>query len=283
MPVIRTSIVVVLLTGLALVAPSGAVAAINLTSTGGVTTIIADPGTADQLNVQQSTCVGGGPSCSGTAVRVDSETTPLVAPAGQGCFISTRNGYSQGICPASTTIDVDTGDGDDVFSASENARALPPVWNISLGDGNDTTEFIETDGINTIDGGPGDDTIDGENIVYGGDGNDTLTGETLNGGPGNDLLTTPKKTGGDYKVGPWHGDEGNDILKGNDKTPFDDKLFGDDGKDKLFGGAGRDILNGGADKDTCDGGPVGDKNKSKADIARGCEKATDVYVKPKKK
>ncbi len=176
MPIVRTSLLAILLTGAALAAPSSALAAINLSSAGGVTTITADPGTADHLNVQQSTCTGGGLDCYGTAVRVDSDTTPLVATQGGGCFIYTRNGFSQGICPASTTINVDTGDGDDIVSASENARAPPPVWNINLGDGNDTTEYIETDGINTIDGGPGDDTIDGENIIFGGDGNDTPHG-----------------------------------------------------------------------------------------------------------
>lgn len=283
MPKHRHPLPVLALTGaVCLVGAAHASAAINVSSAGGIATVTAEPGTADEIFVQQSTVNGGNPLTAGTKVRVNSDTTPLVA--GAGCTkISYPDGSSQVVCDLATTINVDAGDGDDTVGASENARALPPTFNINLGDGNDLVEGIETDGPNAIDGGPGDDTIDMGDTVFGGEGNDVIAGEILNGGEGNDQLSTPKKTGGDYKVGAWHGDEGNDVLQGSERSPFDDVLFGDDGKDKLYGGAGRDKLNGGADKDYCDGGPVGDKKKKKADTAKACETAVDVYVKPKKK
>ena len=153
-----------------------------------------------------------------------------------------------------------------------------------LGGAGDDTIIFSVDGVQlaggtgTIDGGPGQNTIDYRgyttsvtvdleagtatgtasviNIqhVVGGSGPDTLTGDsnvnqikgqagadTLNGGGGNDTLL-----GGDDND-TLNGGEGADILNGN---AGQDQLFGDAGNDQLDGDEDNDTLNGGLGEDT---------------------------------
>jgi hypothetical protein len=88
----------------------------------------------------------------------------------------------------------------------------------SLGDGNDRfRESVDTASFRSIsvDGGPGDDTLEGDqaiDIIHGGDGNDTIAGGSS-----------------------------------------DDQLFGDAGDDKVTGGPHGDALSGGPGRDVLEG------------------------------
>ncbi len=112
-----------------------------------------------------------------------------------------------------------------------------------------------TDGMDKIDGGPGDDEL------FGGGGNDTIGGEEGNdkicGNGGHDqlegdALDANEAASGDDDLfgGPGHdqlfGRYGHDLLFGDDGN---DALFGDDGPDDLIGGGGRDVLIGGFGRD----------------------------------
>ena len=112
-----------------------------------------------------------------------------------------------------------------------------------------------TDGMDKIDGGPGDDTL------FGGGGDDTIGGEEGNdkicGNGGNDMLEgdalgASEAASGDDDIfgGPGHdqlfGRHGHDLLFGDDGN---DALFGGEGPDDLVGGGGRDILIGGLGRD----------------------------------
>lgn len=126
-------------------------------------------------------------------------------------------------------------------------------------------------GNDTINGGPGDDTLFGDacdlkaKTVFGAQaaagGNDKL-----NGNDGNDTL---------------FGGPGNDSLKGGKGK---DKVFGGRGNDKLTGGAGVNRYKGGAGKDTinakngkretvnCGAGRRDKATVDRRDKVRGCEK-----------
>ena len=111
---------------------------------------------------------------------------------------------------------------------------------------NPSSEGHRLFGIETINGGLGDDVIDltslryiygdvtlngegGDDVLWGNDGNDTLNGgigsDNIQGGRGNDIMS---------------GDVGDDIIKGFDG---DDILNGGLGVDSLTGDAGSDIFN----------------------------------------
>lgn len=268
--------------GALMLAPAAAEGAINVSADPerGTVTVTADAGTSDELYVTDHSCRG---SCFPSSISVASETTPLVA--GANCIkLTYPDGSTQVQCGiAAELVSVDSGDGNDEVTVG-GTSAFRPTYSVVLGDGDDVGhEYKTTD--STIDGGAGDDVIDGLHTVLGGDGDDVITGFELSGGDGDDTLGAPKKFSRSdiKKFGAFHGGAGNDIVRGSEKAPVNDLLFGDAGKDKLYEGAGRDKLNGGSGKDFCDGGPVGDKKKRKADIAVSCEKAVDVYVKPGKK
>ncbi|MCK9915641.1 hypothetical protein MXD81_41435 [Microbacteriaceae bacterium K1510] len=137
----------------------------------------------------------------------------------------------------------------------------------------------------TLDGGPGNDSIfggAGDDFINGGPGNDTLVGGAgggvINGGDGDDIIKTgPGDTGttlngdagrdqlyGGSAANIMNGGEGNDYLSGGGGAdimhggPGDDslkggtgaaQLFGDDGNDTLQGGTGNEFLYGGTGND----------------------------------
>ncbi len=109
-----------------------------------------------------------------------------------------------------------------------------------------------------IDGGVGNDVLDGRNSQYlqevdGGDGNDTIytnanTFAIANGGDGDDLI---------YSSGETHGGAGNDTIV-LQATYYSGNVYGDAGNDKItaadtgnsiFGGSGSDTLSGGQGND----------------------------------
>ncbi len=110
-----------------------------------------------------------------------------------------------------------------------------------------TTDVIEEDGADTINGGIGDDTIsgnDGDDILDGGVGNDIITGgagfqDSLTGGAGNDTLTD---TDG---VLAAHGGEGNDVINITFDASWDDDANGATdpaSTNKISGGTGSDVI-----------------------------------------
>ncbi|MBL6965974.1 MAG: hypothetical protein ISR60_05415, partial [Anaerolineales bacterium] len=148
-----------------------------------------------------------------------------------------------------------------------------------IGGSGDDTIIFSVDGVQlaggtgTIDGGPGQNTLDYsayttpvvvdltagtgtgaagiKNIqhILGGSGDDTLSGDSadnhLNGQDGADILN-----GGDG-ADTLQGGSGNDMING---SAGDDILDGGEGQDQLFGGDGADLLNGNDGDDTLDGG-----------------------------
>ncbi|MGZ0162813.1 MAG: beta strand repeat-containing protein [Planctomycetales bacterium] len=178
-----------------------------------------------------------------------------IIPAGSltGLTIATGSGNNQidlsgitgGVFSSLTSIDVDSGDGDDVIIGTTDL-----VSSLAGGDGNDTitggsgAEVIRGgDGQDEIDGGDGNDDInagDGEDSVLGGLGDDTIVGDdgddTIFGGDGNDSIIA---------------NNGADSLFGE---AGDDTLNGDGGFDSIDGGDGNDLVFAGADNDTVSGG-----------------------------
>ena len=142
--------------------------------------------------------------------------------------------------------------------------------NDSLHGGSDECQFVHwtgtyicnLGGIETLDGGTGNDTIVGgpdADTLIGGDGVDNLNGgernDILHGGGGNDTLDGGDRycflggigycsAGGDDTL---NGDDGNDVLNGNVDN---DTLNGAGGDDLLDGGYGTDVSNGGSGVDT---------------------------------
>ncbi|MBT4428757.1 MAG: hypothetical protein HOC88_17785 [Rhodospirillaceae bacterium] len=115
---------------------------------------------------------------------------------------------------------------------------------------------------NTLDGGDGNDILQagyGDDVLLGGVGNDNLYDvgfglDTLDGGVGDDILGaeggTNLMTGG-AGDDTLNGGYGVDILYGEDDN---DLLFGSFGNDYLDGGLGDDTLSGGSGNDTLSGG-----------------------------
>jgi Ca2+-binding RTX toxin-like protein len=152
---------------------------------------------------------------------------------------------SAGVFTSLTTIDVDSGDGDDVIIGTSDVSST-----LAGGDGNDSitgggsAEIIRGgDGQDMIDGGAGNDDInagDGDDSVLAGTGDDTVTGDdgddTIRGGEGNDSILA---------------NNGADSIFGE---LGDDTLNGDGGFDSISGGDGNDVILAGADNDTVSGG-----------------------------
>jgi uncharacterized delta-60 repeat protein len=149
------------------------------------------------------------------------------------------------------------GAGDDLFSVANDATDF-----FSGGDGNDRFEFADFGVPESLDAGPGTDTIGVissrlsviEMSLY--PGLENLDGAGFNvrhvvGNDLNNLITVdPNAPAGDRVT--LRGGNGNDTLTG---SRTDDSLLGEGGDDSLVGGFGDDTLDGGAGTDTADGGP----------------------------
>ena len=107
----------------------------------------------------------------------------------------------------------------------------------------DMYKYLQTnapEGINTLDGGAGNDIIIGgeqADLIYGGKGKDYIYGgdgrNAVYGGDGNDVII------GGYDNDRLFGDAGNDIIYGLDD---EDVINGGAGNDHLWGGKGSDMI-----------------------------------------
>jgi hypothetical protein len=139
-----------------------------------------------------------------------------------------------------------TVNGEHLSAADATNTSAPGTWNLYH---NRAIDYDMTDrqalffgaptDNDTVDGGPGNDTINtgaGNDVVQGGAGRDMVTS-----GSGNDLID-----GGD-DIDKLYGDDGNDTVIGG---AGNDYLFGLNGADVLTGGLGNDYLHGGNGADT---------------------------------
>ncbi|WP_305125246.1 calcium-binding protein [Streptomyces odontomachi] len=144
--------------------------------------------------------------------------------------------------PRPDRIDAFLGDGDDTIAAFD-----PAVDTVSGGPGDDT---LHAHTARTVLGGSGNDMVMGPGVLYGGDGMDDLMGDDGNqqmwGGRGDDMI---EGYGGDDVV---YGGPGDDHAMGGDGR---DIVLGGPGDDTLDGEGGDDLVSGGPGNDTVEGGP----------------------------
>jgi Ca2+-binding RTX toxin-like protein len=214
-----------------------------------------------------------GPPCAGAAaagevnhlaVGVDAtgavtfSDTVAIADGG-GCTVDGNSA----VCPGTTSVRFDLGNGDDSATVGSVASAGPSTGGAGADSltGGPLGDALSGGGDNdTIDGGGGDDSLLGEggnDVLRGGAGLDTLTGgddadalaggdgaDSLDGGAGNDQLDGG---GGDDTAA---GGTGNDTVGGG---TGDDRLSGGDGNDSVGGGDGSDRLEGDPATGSCAG------------------------------
>ncbi|GJL86829.1 MAG: hypothetical protein DHS20C03_05380 [Minwuia thermotolerans] len=178
--------------------------------------------------------------------------------------------------------------------------------NATLGSGNDSVDFSNTDENDVIDGGLGDDTINAgtnNDTLFGGDGTDLLIADfsgnvnsVLTQGTDDDITQATiinqigdSKTVSGFEIVSLTGSSSNDELVGG---AFDDTLFGNDGADTLHGGSGgADQIEGGDGNDnlfgsatgTFDGGAgtdrlAGDFSSITEDMILAADDGTDVFA-----
>jgi Ca2+-binding RTX toxin-like protein len=141
------------------------------------------------------------------------------------------------------------------------------------GDGNDIVDGRNSQYLQEVDGGAGDDTLytnaNTFAIANGGDGNDTIYAHgEIHGGAGDDVIHIVDS----YYPGPVTGDDGNDTITGSYGA---DQIDAGAGNDTIDGGAGNDVLHSGAGDDIVTGGGgndqffVGDGNDVVTDFSVG--------------
>jgi Ca2+-binding RTX toxin-like protein len=189
---------------------------------------------------------------------------------GTGCVAAGATAVTCG-APASVTVDIDTGDLNDVITKTSDVGGV-----LSGGAGDDKISAgpVRAGAVNRLLGGAGDDVLTGgvnTDELDGGPGADKLTG-----GGGVDTVTYAGRTvpitadleGDAFDDGASGerdsigadvenlvGGAKDDVLTGSeganrlDGGPGDDVLRGNGGNDVLDGGAGRDYLTGGAGDD----------------------------------
>jgi Ca2+-binding RTX toxin-like protein len=133
-----------------------------------------------------------------------------------------------------------TGNGSDSLTSIERAK-------LTGGASGNTINASGFNGLTTLDGGAGDDSIMGGNsgdLILGGDGNDSINAavgdDEVDGDAGDDEIT------GSSGSDSLRGGSGNDTLNGG---AGDDTLLGESGNDQLDDTSGTNTLNGGDDCD----------------------------------
>ena len=210
---------------------------------------------ADDVTIRANATTGNAEVLINNTVLASGSSVP--AGSLTGLTIVTGSGNNQidlsavtaGVFTSLTSIEVDSGDGDDVIIGTTDIGST-----LAGGDGNDSitggsgAEVIRGgDGQDTIDAGAGNDNInagDGDDSVLAGAGDDTVVGDdgddTIFGGAGNDSVLA---------------NNGADVISGD---AGDDTLNGDGGFDSIDGGSGNDLVLAGADNDTVSGGTGND-------------------------
>ncbi|WP_281018759.1 FecR domain-containing protein [Minwuia sp. IMCC3077] len=180
------------------------------------------------------------------------------------------------------------------------------VLNATLGSGNDSVDFSNTDASDIIDGGLGDDTINAgtnNDTLAGGAGIDLLIADfsgsvnsVVTQGTNDDITQATiinqvgdSKTVSGFEIASLTGGINNDELVGG---AFDDTLIGNDGNDTLHGGSGgADQIDGGGGDDnmfgsatgTFDGGTgldrlAGDFSSIAEDMVLAADDGTDIFA-----
>ena len=195
--------------------------------------------------------------------------------------VNSANGDSQ-------TINI-TGDFTGTTLATSTVEINGDVNDEVLAGGLTSGHRIVTDGVDSVQGGAGDDLINGtdsNDTLAGNDGNDAIYGnagnDTLDGGVGDDTLE-----GGDGED-QIYGGEGNDEISGGGAYDYiqggagNDVIDGGDGNDIIYGHTGDDVLSGGAGDDTIDGGADSDiaqyANAEVGNFEFDYDSATDTYT-----
>jgi Ca2+-binding RTX toxin-like protein len=129
-----------------------------------------------------------------------------------------------------------------VFGMGGNDKLVAGYYTGVLygGDGNDIVDGRNSQYLQRVDGGTGDDTLYTNTNTfaeaYGGDGNDTIYSHGLTfGGAGNDLIVIQ----GSYYGGWVYGEAGDDDITA---SASGSSVAGGDGADKISGDAGADTL-----------------------------------------
>ncbi|HEX8224311.1 MAG TPA: calcium-binding protein [Allosphingosinicella sp.] len=138
--------------------------------------------------------------------------------------------------------------GDADFGGSAPSSYKAGSW--STGDTTDEITVRVSRGVITLSTGGGNDKIYFHSVA---------DGSVANGGPGDDLIDLSRFPANFVFA---NGDEGNDIIIGNDRV---DTLNGGEGNDQLRSGRGDDLLQGAAGNDVLYFGP----SFSSADVADG--------------
>ena len=216
--------------------------------------------------------------------------------AGPGCNQLPLQGIRTVVsCPGMISIKVATAGGDDSIKGFSTTGGFCGLT-VSAGDGSDTVEGSASACSDTIDGGPGPDTINafgGDDKITGGPDEDTidpgLGADDIDGGDGDDTVLYPRGAGQGVRVtfddqdddgqagekDNVHsnvenatGGDGNDTLIGNGRG---NRLIGGAGADELVGGPNADRLAGGSGNDLID---AGDREPDEVECGDGSDTAT---------
>jgi Ca2+-binding RTX toxin-like protein len=143
-----------------------------------------------------------------------------------------------------------------VFGMDGNDRLIAGYYTgyMDGGDGNDVVDGRNSQYLQSVLGGAGDDTLytssNGFGAANGGDGHDTIYAHgTINGDAGNDTIYIQQS----YYAGQVHGGDGDDIIYAPTNQAVT-AVFGDAGNDQLYGSNLADTLDGGAGDDRLNGG-----------------------------
>jgi Ca2+-binding RTX toxin-like protein len=240
-----------------LVVLSGHVAQASSVSVGGgVMTITAQPGEANDISF-----AGSGSDTRGPLVRVtDSGSNDSIPNSTSGGRIVAGGSCDQDStgrnarCPTNglTSVVINLGDRDDEYDGSPERVATQ----LDLGAGDDEAKLDTRSGVlNNLEGGTGDDTLDigrssGTDVVSGGDDRDTASylSRTF-GATGTNGLTIRL----DAVANDGNSSEGDNVQPNVEKvtgSSRNDELFGSTGPDTLEGALGVDSFTGNAGTDT---------------------------------
>jgi hemolysin type calcium-binding protein len=209
--------------GFALAAMPAGASAVSVSATGSTVNIVGGP-EANHVGVEERP---GDP-------RPLYVTDTAGVSAGAGCNALSPTEAECGD-PSTSNAMSNLGDGNDSFKKSYYNDFNQVRTFVVNGEGGDDELSIvnELTASFTLNGGPGNDTINGagrNDVLNGGDGNDTIGGQNgddaIEGGAGADKI---------------YGDNGDDAIDGGSG---DDTIDGANGSDTIDGGAGQDVISG---------------------------------------